>query len=114
MISTTIRKGSKPYFDDTHFPRGFSRSGEFTVAESLIMNDFGYTLKCLHDGVLMPENTEEKNFIEVVTGHKEAETQIEKTWMKYLRASMPKTFMMLTGMGRPTGSLDSAEYEMEL
>lgn len=114
MISTTIRKGSRPYFDDIHFPRGFSRSGEFTVVESMLMNDFGYTLKCLHDGVLMPENVEEKRFIDVVTGTQEPQSQIEKTWMKYLRASMPKTFLMLTGSSRGSSGFESSEYELEL
>ncbi len=114
MISTTIRKGSKPYFDDAHFPRGFSRSGEFTIAESMIMNDYGYTLKCLHDGESMPETPEEKRFIDVVSGHADAESQIEKTWLKYLKASQPKTFMMLTGSTRTPSTSDSSEYEMEL
>lgn len=114
MISTTIRKGSRPYFDDIHFPRGFSRSGEFTVSESILMNDYGHTLKSLHDGILMPENEEEKRFIEVLNGSQEAQSQVEKTWLKYLRASMPKTFMMLTGTNKSSSSLGSSEYELEL
>lgn len=114
MIKTTIRKSNTPYYDDLNFPRGFSRSGEFTIAESTLLNDYGHTLKSLHDGVQMPDNEEEKRFVAVVNGIEEAVSNLEKTWTKYLKSVAPKTWHILNGSNKPQSSNDSSEYELEL
>lgn len=114
MIKTTIRKSNKPYYDDLNFPRGFSRSGEFSIAESMLLNDYGDTLKSLHDGHLMPENEEEKRFVAVVNRMEEAVSDLEKTWIKYLKSVAPKTWHTLNGSNKPHLANDSSEYELEL
>ena len=81
-MNTEIRKGASEYFDDANFPRGFRRSGEFSVIESVILSDYGMTLKKLTDGSLMPENREEKYIIDVTDNKREAQTQIEKAGFK--------------------------------
>lgn len=101
-MKTDIRKGESTYFDDANFPRGFSRSGEFNVAESKILSDYGITLKNLVSGSLEPSNSEENRFIQVFERRTEAESQIEKTWQKYLELTMtPKKFQSIYGSHRP-------------
>ena len=114
MSKTNIRKGDKPYFDDANFPRGFNRSGEFTITESLILNDYGNTFKRLFDGSLMPENDEEKQFVKVVNRELAPNSQYEKTWMKYIELVAPKKFYSLNGRHKPIPDTDSSEYSLEL
>lgn len=114
MNSTKIRCGVYPFYDDVHFPKGFSRSGEFSILESKILTDFGQTLKSLHYGVLMPDNDEEKRLIAVANGEQPAVSQIEKTWIKYLRAIAPKAWHTLNGKSKTPVATDSSEYELEL
>ena len=114
MNTIKIRKGQKTFFDDTNFPRGFNRSGEFTVKESAIMHDYGYTLKQLHDGILMPENDAEIRFIDVATGKTEALDLIEKAWLKYIRLTTPKPIYTLNGSNQVSLEASSSEYRLEL
>lgn len=113
-MNTQIRKGSKSFFDDVNFPRGFSRSGEFTVLESNLLHDFGYTLQLLSNGSLMPDNAEEVRFADVCTGRAIAQTFAEKTWMKYISLSSPRKYENVYGMGRPQNNFESGEYYLEL
>jgi len=114
MNKTNIRKGDKPYFDDVYFPRGFNRSGEFTITESMILNDYGHTLKRLFDGSLMPENEEEKRFIRVANREIEPNSQYEKTWVKYSGLAAPKKIISFNGRCKPIPDTDSSEYSLEL
>lgn len=107
-MKTEIRKGVSQFYDDANFPRGFNRSGEFSVAESNILTDYGLTLKKLADGSLMPENPEEKQFADVCAQKLEAETQVERAWQKYISlTTTPKKFQSIYGSHRPN---DDFEY----
>ena len=107
---TDIRKSPSPFYDDANFPRGFSRSGEFSVTESNILSQYGNTLKKLADGSLMPDNPEEKRFTEAADGKVEVETQIEKTWKKYISlTTTPKVFHSIYGSHRPN---EEVEYDV--
>lgn len=78
-----IRKGSVPFRDDVNFPRGISRSGVFSISQSEILKIYGDTLRSLEVGVLAPINEAEQNFLSFCDGAKEAESQLEKLWLKY-------------------------------
>ena len=109
-MKTDIRKNQSPFYDDANFPRGFSRSGEFSVVESNILSDYGQTLKKLADGSLMPENQEEKRFTDVIDGKVDVETQVEKTWKKYISlTTTPKVFQSIYGSHRPN---EEVEYDV--
>jgi uncharacterized protein YifE (UPF0438 family) len=95
MNKTSVRNGSRPFFDDINFPRGFSRSGMFTVQESAILQEYGHTLKSLLEGKVEAENEEEKQFITTFSDAQEPTTCIEKAWTKYLKALGPKSFYTL-------------------
>ena len=111
---TTIRKSTKSYFDDLNFPRGFSRSGEFTVIESKILNDYGHNLKDLANGSMMPENPEEIRFSECCSGLVEPQTQIEKLWKKYIQLTSPKKYESIYGTHKPQLDFDPSESSLEL
>lgn len=75
----------KIFYDTVNYPHGFSRSGEYTIRESKVLEEFGTRLQLLTDGVKQPETDAEQQFVKVVKGELEPETFIEKTWLKYTR-----------------------------
>lgn len=74
------------FYDDTNFPYGLRRSGDFTRLQSDILEQYGVALKALCDGERDAVTAEELRFIKVCEGMQEAETDIEKSWISYLTA----------------------------
>lgn len=74
---------SRRFFDDKNYPRGFSRHGDYTIRESQLLEQFGQACLALESGERKASTAEEKQFVSVVKGKKEAETQLEKVWLKY-------------------------------
>ncbi|GGI72042.1 DUF413 domain-containing protein [Shewanella gelidii] len=102
MTPSTFSTGSTPFYDDVNFPRGFNRSGDFSCREAQMLHQYGNTMRALAEGFLMPINTEEARFVEVIQGAKEAKTPYERVWMKYITLTQtPKLFFSLAG-GRKT------------
>ncbi|NRB40575.1 MAG: DUF413 domain-containing protein [Pseudomonadales bacterium] len=69
--------------DNKHFPVGFSRSGEFTLQQSEILEQYGSILQELEEGELKAKTREQKHFMAVCSGKKGADTLLEKAWLKY-------------------------------
>ncbi|MGR5002325.1 DUF413 domain-containing protein [Vibrio celticus] len=90
MSIQEIRQGKTRFYDNKHFSRGFSKSGDFTLVEDEILTFFGSTLLALESGDLTPKNQSELDFLEVVQGKKEPSTKLEKTWAKYVKLSRGK------------------------
>ena len=61
----------RQFYDDQNFPRGFSRSGNFTLLEASILEQHGVVLKGLYNKTLAPQNTLQEQFVDVVCGSKE-------------------------------------------
>lgn len=93
-------KAAKKFYDDKNYPRGFARSGDFTTAESALLEKHGVALKALSDGVQQPANEEERHFIAVVNSEVEAQSSIEKVWVKYLKRTSNKKFYTLFGKSK--------------
>ncbi|HBK2502167.1 TPA: DUF413 domain-containing protein [Escherichia coli] len=75
------------YFDNKHYPRGFSRHG--------------YAFNELDLGKREPVTEEEKLFVAVCRGEREPVTEAERVWSKYMtRIKRPKRFHTLSG-GKP-------------
>ena len=71
------------YFDNKHYPRGFSRHGDFTIKEAQLLERHGYA------------------FNELDRGEREPVTEAERVWSKYMtRIKRPKRFHTLSG-GKP-------------
>ncbi|WP_440055131.1 DUF413 domain-containing protein [Pseudoalteromonas sp. T1lg65] len=81
----------RAFYDDANFPRGFSRSGHFTLQEAEILEQVGATLKSLYSKALEPQNSFQSQFVQVMEGVIPATNQIEKTWTKYLKLTTCKT-----------------------
>ena len=71
------------FFDDRNFPKGFTRSGRFTLAEGNLLEKHGASMQELEEGIRQPVNEEEQRFLQVCKGEAEAISTFEKTWMKY-------------------------------
>ncbi|MBD1391331.1 DUF413 domain-containing protein [Neiella sp. HB171785] len=83
----SIRHGHKAYYDFVKFPRGFNKTGDFTLKEADLLTHFGHTLVALEQRQLQPLNSEELHFVDVVSGLTEPQTLLEKAWLKYIKLS---------------------------
>lgn len=89
------------YFDNKHYPRGFSRHGDFTIKEAQLLERHGYAFNELYLGKREPVTEEEKLFVAVCRGEREPVTEAERVWSKYMtRIKRPKRFHTLSG-GKP-------------
>ncbi|GAA4894871.1 DUF413 domain-containing protein [Ferrimonas pelagia] len=78
------------FFDDGAFPRGFRRSGTFTIHEAALLEQYGVAMQQLSLGLRTPSTPDEQRFVLICQGHKEASTKLEKVWLKYLKNSRGK------------------------
>lgn len=102
MATINISKESflatRKFYDDRNYPRGMSRSGDFTLSEVQIIETHGVALQALMTKSQIPINDEEKHFILVCEGKADANTSIEKAWKKYQNKVLsPKHFHTLFG-----------------
>lgn len=78
------------FYDSVNYPHGFARSGVFTKRESEILSSCGYVITQLLKGDMEPQNFTQKDFIKVVSGKRDAESEVEKAWMKYQNSTSNK------------------------
>jgi len=99
------------FFDDRNYPRGFTRSGRFTLAEGNLLEKHGVAMQELDQGVREPVNDEEQHFVLVCRGEAEANTSFEKTWLKYRqRLSEKRKFHTVFGKKRIADGADDFSY----
>ena len=110
MSDTEFRHGKKRFYDNTKFPRGFAKSGDFTLAEEETLTLYGDTMFGLETGELSPQNAEEKHFVKVIENPGKAKTKLERIWLKYIQlARGRKRFHTLNGRTKPDASEDYSE-----
>ncbi|WP_413111822.1 DUF413 domain-containing protein [Thaumasiovibrio sp. DFM-14] len=85
--SHQMRMGEGRFCDNKAFPRGFAKSGDFTLVEADLLTHYGQTMLALELGNLEPENAEENHFLQTLIDHKNANTKLEKVWLKYIELS---------------------------
>ncbi|GAA6206614.1 MULTISPECIES: DUF413 domain-containing protein [Thalassotalea] len=83
------------FYDDVHFPRGFSKSGDFTIADAELLSVIGKRLLMLEQGEVLPENQVEEKFVFSCKSGNEGETKIEILWQKYKKLTQYKPFHSL-------------------
>lgn len=106
MSETQFRYGKKRFYDNKKFPRGFAKSGDFTLAEEELLIQFGDTLIGLESGELVPQSSEEQHFIDMLQDPTLANSKLERTWLKYIRlARSRKRFHTLNGAFRTNASI---------
>jgi uncharacterized protein YifE (UPF0438 family) len=102
---------TRRFFDDRNFPKGFTRSGRFTLAEGNLLEKHGVAMLELEEGQRQPVNDEEKRFVQVARGEAEAETIYEKTWVKYRqRIHEKRKFHTVFGKKRIADGSDDFSY----
>lgn len=79
------------FSDAKHYPYGFSRSGDFSIAESKALQQQGCLIAALVDGKLAPESEDDHAFIECALGISPPNSVAQKAWVKYQkRINRPK------------------------
>jgi uncharacterized protein YifE (UPF0438 family) len=88
-----------PFYDDAHFSRGFSKSGNFSIAEAELLTQVGKRLFMLEEGFRSPENTVEEQFLQwckaQIEGELEGQNRVELLWQKYKKLTKFKPFHSL-------------------
>lgn len=96
---------TRRFFDDKNYPRGFARHGDYTIRESQTLEQFGQACLALESGERKPKTDEEKQFVAVCKGECEAQTFLEKTWLKY-RSKISKSKRLYTLSGNVAGDIN--------
>ncbi|BBN80591.1 hypothetical protein PA25_05760 [Pseudoalteromonas sp. A25] len=91
----------RAFYDDANFPRGFSRSGHFTLAEAQALEQHGVLLKSLYNKDCEPQNSFQLQFVNVMDGQLPPSNVVERAWAKYLKLTTCKSkFHTLFGRSR--------------
>ncbi|MFC4700564.1 DUF413 domain-containing protein [Glaciecola siphonariae] len=93
MSSLTKETLLKRLFSDPkNYPYGFSRSGDFSIAESKALNEYGCLFAALVDRQFAPSDEEDRQFLAAALGEVEPQSTAERAWLKYQkRINRPKT-----------------------
>ena len=104
---------NQKFFDDKHFPRGFARSGYFTIKEAQLLENCGRTMKALFEGLTLPQTEEEQQFVDEINGRRAVESTYASCWLKYLNKINHKHVVFnLCSTSRST-SEELAEAELD-
>ncbi|KZN51861.1 DUF413 domain-containing protein [Pseudoalteromonas luteoviolacea] len=104
----------KPFYDDKNFPRGFSRSGHFTLLESELLQQHGYLLTQLFEQKLKPKNTTQQQFVITFLNHKQPTNRIEKVWAKYLDLTTRKHKVHTLSIQKPLAHVQNKSEPQEV
>ncbi|PWI32513.1 hypothetical protein DI392_15815 [Vibrio albus] len=113
MAEIEIRMGEKRFYDNKAFPRGFAKSGNFTILEEELLIYYGDTLAGLEAGILEAESKEEKHFLKVLEDHGKAQTKLEKAWLKYIKYARGRKQFHTLNSKKSTTSQSLVELEDE-
>lgn len=92
---------SRKFYDDVNYPRGISRSGDYSLKEVSLLENHGVAFLALADGKRTPINDIETQFLKVCQGELSPKTAEEKTWVKYKNKTLtPKQFHTLFGRSK--------------
>ncbi|PJC87092.1 hypothetical protein CSW98_04075 [Vibrio sp. HA2012] len=108
-----LRMGEKRFYDNKAFPRGFAKSGNFTIMEEELLIYYGDTMSGLEAGTLQPENKEEEHFVKVLEDHGKAKTKLEKVWLKYVKFARGRKQFHTLNSKKPSASQSLVELEDE-
>lgn len=108
-----IRMGNKLFRDSKAFPRGFAKSGHFTIAEAELLTHYGDTLIQLESGKLIAEGEQEQHFLEVLEDNSKANTKLEKTWLKYIKHARGRASFHTLYSSKPSEKESLVDIEEE-
>lgn len=92
---------NQKFYDDINYPRGINRSGDYSIKEVSLLENYGVAFLELSTGKRKPENDVEIQFLQVCQGDVLPSTLEEKTWIKYQNKILtPKQFHTLFGRNK--------------
>lgn len=94
---------NRVFYDSRHFPRGFSRSGDFSLKEAELLTRYGALLNDLTQGRMAPGNPAQVRLVAVAQGQAGAESALEKVWEKYLGKTSRPTIRYSCAMSSSEG-----------
>ncbi|SDJ57572.1 hypothetical protein SAMN04488540_1105 [Ferrimonas sediminum] len=97
------------FFDDKHFPRGFARSGHFTLNEAALLEHYGQRLRALAEGTQLPSSPQEQQFVAVAKGERPADNKLEHAWTKYIAKSQRRKLFTMSSKAPVQGDEDDEE-----
>lgn len=92
-------ESEKLFNDFQHFARGIRRSGEFSIRESNILEQYGTAMMDLHLGNREPANDEEIEFLKQLHGTDVITDPNAKVFKKYLKVIQPRRLHRLCSVG---------------
>lgn len=109
----------RAYLDPKNYPYGFSRSGDFSIAESQALSRYGCLIAALVEGSVEPQDEEDHDLLAAARGEKEPTSIAEKAWYKYQkRINRPKLGSIYGSKSRVVADSDDlgedADMEIEL
>jgi len=114
MASQSLRRElQKPFNDYKNYPYGFSRSGDFSIRESKLLQARGSLLKALWEGRLSPESESERQFVAMLKGERPADSEEEKLWLKYLKR-INRPHIGALNSGKPDNVEDDSAAELPI
>ncbi|WP_111976908.1 DUF413 domain-containing protein [Algibacillus agarilyticus] len=79
------------FSDVKNYPRGFRRSGDFSIKEADALEQLGNLIIALEKGVYEAADDEDHHIVAVLRGEVPADTYATKAWKKYIdRINRPK------------------------
>ncbi|GAB56752.1 hypothetical protein GPUN_2637 [Glaciecola punicea ACAM 611] len=78
--------------DPKNYPYGFSRSGDFSIAESKALVAYGCYFSALVSGQIKPQSSDDDTLLLALLGDIEPKDTAQRAWVKYQkRINRPKT-----------------------
>ena len=81
-LNSDVFLSKRNYYDETNFPNGFQRSGDFTIFESEILTSNGDIMNKLYKGEISPDDPEHQHFVDVLNGVTEIKYLEEHIFIK--------------------------------
>ncbi|WP_395345203.1 DUF413 domain-containing protein [Ningiella sp. W23] len=104
---------NRVFSDSKNYPYGFSRSGDFSIAESRALSEYGCLIAALVDGEIAPRDEEDFHFLNAAKGDCAPQSAAERAWLKYQkRINRPKAGSIYGT--RKNSVTDDAEGEMAM
>lgn len=77
------------FYDYKRFPYGFSRSGDFNLIQSAILENNGTLIKALTEGQVSNPSEEDKELINMIA-RGDISNETARVWLKYLNIKHTK------------------------
>jgi len=101
------------FYDDKNFPRGFNRTGVFTISEAMLLENYGRIMRSLQDGILEPISESEHQFLAEIRGQLDVQSDFAKCWMKYTDKTSNKvrSYTLCVSQRRKINTYDEDDNE---